>query len=636
MAFSKFTYIPVPGLNVMTVQQLSIGNFISGEATQIYVNKIDVPSAGFKPAAPMVLSLKADGQIADITNKVLPSKVPDIYWAPRVGIVDLNQDGYSDVFIQDGGADTAPFPGGQNSMLLSTQGANLVSTLYGIPVYPTSTNHGFGIGDINGDGYQSILSVGLRASHQAGTQLLVNSGSSLVNSPSLMPAFLSKTGIGSLTSTFTWSGIADLTGSGRGDLIFGTWDESKSNNSFVLLNNGKGDFSKATPINLPSSGVSLASAVQITPIDIFGRGVNDLVLSITTGGANSYAYPYLQFLKNIGNGQFEDITDTAFPQVKAKMTRNMDWIIFVNQVDLNCDGREDLLMQTTTSSSYYLLNNGDGTFSKGGDFGLAALTTIYQNGVPTIITTNQTALFDGQNNAPSTGLKIYQNDLPLGNFRYFTGSASNPNQVGTIHNDIFTPGYGKETFDGLGGVNKVVLENARTDYVLTSKVSNGVHIAHKSNAAIDITTTNVQRIKFADTTVAFDIGANQTAGSGYMLYKAAFNRTPDVGGLGFWINKMDTGMSYNSVAQSFVNSAEFKTAFGGSNPTVNTLVTKLYNNVLNRAPDAGGLAFWQEKLTTGWSTADVLGYFSTSAENVTNVTPLIANGIQYQQFIGDV
>jgi hypothetical protein len=119
-----------------------------------------------------------------------------------------------------------------------------------------------------------------------------------------------------------------------------------------------------------------------------------------------------------------------------------------------------------------------------------------------------------------------------------------------------------------------------------------------------------------------------------MLYKAAFNRTPDASGLGYWINQMDLGMAYSSVAQNFVNSTEFKTAFGGNNPTVNTLVTKLYNNVLNRTPDAGGLAFWQEKLNTGWSTADVLGYFSSSAENVTNVTPLIANGIQYQQFVG--
>jgi hypothetical protein len=119
-----------------------------------------------------------------------------------------------------------------------------------------------------------------------------------------------------------------------------------------------------------------------------------------------------------------------------------------------------------------------------------------------------------------------------------------------------------------------------------------------------------------------------------MLYKAAFNRTPDLGGLGFWINNMDTGAGYSSVAQSFVNSSEFQTAFGGSSPSVNTLVTKLYGNVLNRTADAGGLAFWQEKLSTGgWTTADILGYFSTSGENVTNVAPLIANGIQYKEWV---
>ena len=84
-----------------------------------------------------------------------------------------------------------------------------------------------------------------------------------------------------------------------------------------------------------------------------------------------------------------------------------------------------------------------------------------------------------------------------------------------------------------------------------------------------------------------------------------------------------------------MNSTEFKTAFGGSNPSVNTLVTKLYNNVLNRTPDTGGINFWQDKLSNGgWTTADVLGFFSTSAENVTNVTPLIANGISYQQYVG--
>ncbi len=197
---------------------------------------------------------------------------------------------------------------------------------------------------------------------------------------------------------------------------------------------------------------------------------------------------------------------------------------------------------------------------------------------------------------------------------------------------------------GGDGTDKVVFDKASTGFTikagnvwneLTKKSDlTGFTVTDKNKVVNTMQVNEVERLQFTDTMLALDTGKDQTAGSGYMLYKAAFNRTPDTGGLGYWINKMDTGMSYSDVANNFVNSAEFKTAFGGSNPTVNTLVTKLYNNVLNRAPDAGGLAFWQEKLTTGWSTADVLGYFSTSAENVTNVTPLIANGIQYQQFVG--
>jgi hypothetical protein len=200
-------------------------------------------------------------------------------------------------------------------------------------------------------------------------------------------------------------------------------------------------------------------------------------------------------------------------------------------------------------------------------------------------------------------------------------------------NKIYSLSSYSNYIDAGGGIDTLVVSGAlSTAYQLES--SNSTWLLGTSSKPLHAL-SNVERIQFTDTTIALDTSKDQTAGSGYMLYKAAFNRTPDASGLGFWINKMDAGMSYNAVAQNFVNSTEFKAAFGGSNPTVNTLVLKLYVNVLNRLPDDNGLAFWQEKRTTGgWSTADVLGYFATSAENVTNVTPLIANGIQYQQFVG--
>jgi len=236
-------------------------------------------------------------------------------------------------------------------------------------------------------------------------------------------------------------------------------------------------------------------------------------------------------------------------------------------------------------------------------------------------------------------------------------------QVAQEYGDTLIAGSGKDSFtsyagkisranqaayfDGKDGVDVSIMQGKQADYKIQSKTfTDQTDMSYKKQISgwelTDSVTSrngvtqlvNVERVQFTDKMLALDIASTQTAGSGYMLYKAAFNRTPDVGGLGYWISRMDAGVSYSSVAQSFVNSAEFQTAFGGSNPSVNTLVTKLYNNVLNRTPDAGGLAFWQDKLNTGWSTADVLGFFSTSGENVTNVTPLIANGISYTQFVG--
>ena len=65
--------------------------------------------------------------------------------------------------------------------------------------------------------------------------------------------------------------------------------------------------------------------------------------------------------------------------------------------------------------------------------------------------------------------------------------------------------------------------------------------------------------------------------------------------------------------------------------TSNTaLVTKYYTNILERTPDAGGLAFWAGQLDSGRaSTAQVLEAISDSPENIAAVAPLIANGFEY-------
>jgi Domain of unknown function (DUF4214)/Calpain family cysteine protease len=165
--------------------------------------------------------------------------------------------------------------------------------------------------------------------------------------------------------------------------------------------------------------------------------------------------------------------------------------------------------------------------------------------------------------------------------------------------------------------------------------SNVQHLVADSTPLMNATLTNIQRLSFTDTMVALDTGASQTAGSAYMLYQAAFNRTPDAPGLGYWIATMDAGMNINTVAQNFINSAEFAASYGGSNPSTQTLITLLYNNVLHRSPDSGGYTYWQTQLTNNvFTKAQVLEYFAASPENVTNVSASIAHGIAYQQWVG--
>ncbi|WP_445775581.1 hypothetical protein, partial [Shewanella sp.] len=56
---------------------------------------------------------------------------------------------------------------------------------------------------------------------------------------------------------------------------------------------------------------------------------------------------------------------------------------------------------------------------------------------------------------------------------------------------------------------------------------------------------NVERVEFTDKIVALDIDG--ISGKAYRIYQAAFARTPDNGGLKYWINTMDTGHSLEAV-----------------------------------------------------------------------------------------
>jgi len=95
---------------------------------------------------------------------------------------------------------------------------------------------------------------------------------------------------------------------------------------------------------------------------------------------------------------------------------------------------------------------------------------------------------------------------------------------------------------------------------------------------------------------------------------------------------LDKGFALHQVTNSFVISQEFKNLYG-ADLNNEGFITALYNNVLDRDPDQGGLDYWINDMeNNGMSRADVLASFSESAENIANTDPLIELGVLYQPY----
>jgi len=97
------------------------------------------------------------------------------------------------------------------------------------------------------------------------------------------------------------------------------------------------------------------------------------------------------------------------------------------------------------------------------------------------------------------------------------------------------------------------------------------------------------------------------------LYFAYFLRIPDYGGLTFWIGQFKSGNPLANISQAFATSPEFTNRYGALSNSA--FVTLVYNNVLGRAPDAGGLAFWTGQLdSNAMNRGQVMLGFSESPE----------------------
>lgn len=212
-----------------------------------------------------------------------------------------------------------------------------------------------------------------------------------------------------------------------------------------------------------------------------------------------------------------------------------------------------------------------------------------------------------------------------------SGGHSTISVSGDAGNNVLTSSNSAELFDGGAGLDTVVYHGLNTGFKVQASGSDFT-VTDKATGVTD-TLHNVERIKFDDEIVAVDTGADGHAGMIFRLYETCFNRVPDLDGFGYWMKQLDGGISMNTIASSFIGSAEFKQRYG-DNVSDSTFILNLYHNVLHREPDAAGFKWHVDNLSHGGTREQEVVAFTNSAENVANLVGVMQNGVAFHEFIG--
>ncbi|KIT15070.1 Calx-beta domain-containing protein [Jannaschia aquimarina] len=195
-------------------------------------------------------------------------------------------------------------------------------------------------------------------------------------------------------------------------------------------------------------------------------------------------------------------------------------------------------------------------------------------------------------------------------------------RVGTGGNDAIRLLGGNDRFDGLAGNDDIRGDGGR-DTLIGGSGEDTLRGGSGADLLIGGVVTDVST------------GAK---GQVFRVYQATLDRLPDTGGFENWTGRIERGeRSLVEVISGFTNSPEFQSTYGALNNT--QFVNLLYNNVLGRDADAGGLARWTGELAAGASRAEVVRGFSESQEfknNTNDEASAFAEARDQAEFIDDV
>jgi hypothetical protein len=288
----------------------------------------------------------------------------------------------------------------------------------------TNASQGFAA-DVNGDGYLDVIA---STSYPiAGFMVWINNGNGTFASPVTyaIPA-IGDPGY-ALIAGIT---AGDVNEDGKQDVVLLTYvvapggDPVSPLYAFTFLGNGYGTFPSAsiitnrTQLFTPNGGLDLGTA---TLTDMNGDGKLDLVTAIvnTNNAATYISAQYIGVSLGDGTGHF-----AAFPADTANVEVPATWTLAqqIQVLDLNQDGKPDVLWTDSTNTVYTSLGNGDGTLQAPvtavyATAGANSLTTgdFNQDGLPdvAVFTNGLTAIYAGAGDGTFavTPLAQYPNEL---------------------------------------------------------------------------------------------------------------------------------------------------------------------------------------------------------------------------------
>jgi hypothetical protein len=341
---------------------------------------------------------------------IQPSTPQKDHGDPGIAIFDYDNDGYLDIYVANG-------PGTPNSLfhnLLGKTGTlqfEDVGAAAGVGANEQDTV-GVCTGDIDNDGWDDILTVGVNNSHN---HLFHNNGNGTFTDITASAGDIVGYGRNSTSCT-----MGDFDGDGLLDVYVGNayapWDNRRPvfvsqfydpqlqpnelymNRSVVAPGDKHGGNGSSMQIKFvdesAARGVTNYEGLNGDPtytwavaaVDVDGDGKIDLMQADTQGGMTRVGVGYNRFLKNDGTGHFTDVT------VERGLTQAGSWM-GLSYGDYNCDGYLDFFSTNLgafiggpTNNSRWFFGSASGVFSDPGvgdlggtPFGWGTSTLDYDN-----------------------------------------------------------------------------------------------------------------------------------------------------------------------------------------------------------------------------------------------------------------